>query len=228
MMTSESAAAGPEDSTFGQGQIQAGGSNDRVVSAWRQFYDHCFTIIGQSPSVRRLSDADREDCVQDVMIEIVRRFGEASDRPSPDPNQITGWIRTVSRNKAVDIARRRFRGREVPMAEGGGPIDPSAAAPGVEAEADAGSYVSLVWEALLALDHKVPVTSYLVFYLHTIEGWHYDEIADLFQITAEQARARSHRVKKKFADQLALAERRREKAAGRNDSDSASRPESSL
>ncbi|MFO0957348.1 MAG: sigma-70 family RNA polymerase sigma factor [Isosphaeraceae bacterium] len=205
METSDRAAFDPEDSTLGHGQIQAGGLNAQVESVWGQFYEHCFTIIRQCPNVRRLSDADREDCVQDVMIEIVRRFGEASNQPSPDPRQITGWIRAVSRNKAVDISRRRQRRNEVFLGEG---ADPAAAEP----KADAGSYVSLVWEALLALDHDVPVTSYLVFYLHTIEGWPSDEIAELFQITAEQARVRSHRVKKKFATHLAVAERRRDRA----------------
>lgn len=202
----DDASIDPEDSTIGQGQIQAGRPNDRVESVWSQFYEHCFSIIRQCSSVRRLADADREDCVQDVMIEIVRRFGESSGQPSPDPRQIAGWIRAVSRNKAVDIARRRQRRNEVHIGDGVGPADPAAAEP----SADAGSYVSLVWEALLALDHEVPVTSYLVFYLHAIEGWPYDEIAELFQITPEQARVRSHRVKKKFANHLAVAEQRRE------------------
>ena len=67
-----------------------------------------------------------------------------------------------------------------------------------EREEVQGEYVSIVWEALLSLDAQVPVTSYLVFYLRTIEGWDIPEIGDLFQISAEKARARCHRVKKKF------------------------------
>ena len=35
---------------------------------------------------------------------------------------------------------------------------------------DQGEYVSLVWEVLIALDQKVSATSYLVFYLRTIES----------------------------------------------------------
>src|SRR5262249_12081859 len=47
----------------------------RLVGVWDQFYAYCFAIINECPGVRRLSFADREDCVQDVMTEIVRRFG---------------------------------------------------------------------------------------------------------------------------------------------------------
>ena len=199
----------PEDSTLGHGQIRAGASDPRVVSAWDQFYEHCFAIIRRSPGVRRLNESDRDDCVQDVMMEIVRRFREAADRPSPDPNQIAPWILTVSRNNAADIVRRRQRRPESQFQDGagneqGGP--PEQAAP-ADSGPDPSEYVALVWEALVALDQEVPVTSYLVFYLHTIEGWPYDEVANLFQITDEQARVRCHRVKKKFA---ALVDRKRD------------------
>ena len=70
-----------------------------------------------------------------------------------------------------------------------------------------GEHVSLVWESLLSLDHKVPVTSYLIFYLHTMEGWKIREIAELFQISPDQVRARSHRVKKKFGSIIETKER---------------------
>jgi RNA polymerase sigma factor (sigma-70 family) len=202
----------PEDSTLGHGQIKAGASDPRVVTAWDQFYEHCFTIIRRSPGVRRLNETDREDCVQDVMMEIVRRFREAADRPSPDPNAIAPWILTVSRNKAADMVRRRMRRPETQFQDGAGGSqgEPPDLTARDEAGPDPGEYVALVWEALVALDQEVPVTSYLVFYLHTIEGWPYAEIAGLFQITEEQARVRCHRVKKKFA---AIVDRQRDESA---------------
>ena len=106
-------------------------------------------------------------------------------------------------NKAADIIRRRYRKPEVlfetvPVAS---VLDSVGHGPD-EREEVQGEYVSIVWEALLSLDTQVPVTSYLVFYLRTIEGWDIPEIADLFQISAEQARVRCHRVKKKFGSIL--------------------------
>ncbi|MGE3818766.1 MAG: RNA polymerase sigma factor [Isosphaeraceae bacterium] len=164
---------------------------DALGDAWDHFYAHCAAIIGGCPSVRRLSDSDREDCVQEVMCEIVRKFGER--RPEALSEELPAWIRTVSRNKAVDIVRRRSRKQEVGFDDGSGEAIPDEGPSLEQAE-----YVSLVWEALVSLDQKVPVTSYLVFYLHTIEGWDFNEIAELFQLTPGTARTRAHRVKEKF------------------------------
>jgi len=172
------------------------GDDLRLVRVWDHFYAYCFTIINQCPGVRKLSAADREDCVQDVMMELVRRFGVRE--PEELREELTGWIRVLSRNKAADIMRRRYRKPEVAFDDGSGEfvLDKGAAKEG--AEIVEGEYVSLIWEALGSLDSQVPVTSYLIFYLRSLEGWKISEIATLFQISPEQTRARCHRVKKKF------------------------------
>ena len=168
----------------------------RLEGVWDQFYAYCFAIINECPGVRRLPAADREDCVQDVMMEIVRRFNAPGTGARPENFDL--WLRAVSRNKAADLVRRKFRKPEVSFDDGVGAAVLDLG--GNDAEAGAGhpEYIALVWEVLIALDHHVSATSYLVFYLRTIEGWDVPEIADLFQMSAEQARARCHRVKKKF------------------------------
>jgi RNA polymerase sigma factor (sigma-70 family) len=187
------------------GTGRAGG--EALATAWDQFYAYCAGVIVRCPSVRRLSTADREDCVQEVMMEIVRKFG--APRPGPIPGELPAWIRAVSRNKAVDIVRRRYRRPEVGFDDGSGEkILDNEPADG-EVQLGRGEYVSLVWEALVSLDQKVPVTSYLVFYLRTIEGWSITEVAELFQISPEQARARCHRVRKKFSSILKTKEKKR-------------------
>ena len=179
--------------------------SERLSLVWDQFYAHCSTIIHACPSVRRLSIVDREDCVQEVMVELVRRFGER--QPDSGQDHLTKWIRVISRNKAVDIVRRRYRKAEVSFVDGAeeGIRDRDSSEIGPEQQR--GEHVSLVWESLLSLDHKVPVTSYLIFFLHTMEGWKIREIADLFQISPDQVRARSHRVKKKFSSIVEAKER---------------------
>ena len=162
--------------------------------AWEQFYAYCLDIIGQSPAVKRLSGPDREDCIQDVMTEIVRHFGTL--RPETILEDHAGWIRVLSRNKAIDIVRRRLRHPEILFDDGVGaslarPDDPEN--PGNLKSSEA---ISLVWEVLLSLDQKVPVTSYLVFYLRTIEEYEVAEIAELFSLTQDQVRSRCHRVRK--------------------------------
>lgn len=172
------------------------GDGEALATVWDQFYLHCSATINSCPGVRKLSDADREDCVQEVMLEFVRRFGERWEEASRE--HLTGWIRLTSRNKAVDIVRRRYRKPEVGFDDGAGDALVDHGTTGENPDAMRTADVSLIWETLLSLDHQVPVTSYLIFYLRTIEGWDIPELAELFGITAEQVRIRCHRVKKKF------------------------------
>jgi RNA polymerase sigma factor (sigma-70 family) len=180
-----------------------------LPEVWDHFYAYCFTIISECPGVRKLSTTDREDCIQEVMVEIVRKLG--TQTPEEARTELTGWIRVLSRNKAADIMRRRYRKPECSFEDGAGcsVLDSVGLGPD-EREDVQGEYVSIVWEALVSLDTKVPVTSYLVFYLRTIENWDIPEIAELFQISTGQARARCHRVKKKFGSILKTNERSRE------------------
>lgn len=171
--------------------------NPRLSVVWDQFYAYCFTIINQCAGVRKLTSVDREDCIQEVMMEIVRRFGVW--RPDEIREELTGWIRVLSRNKAADIVRNRYRKPEVFFDDGSGEKVLDTGPSRDHAEVVEGEYVSIVWEALLSLDTQVPVTSYLIFYLRTLEGWDVPEIAELFQLSPEQTRARCHRVKKKFS-----------------------------
>ena len=168
----------------------------RLASVWDQFYAHCSAIINATPGVRKLSAVDREDCIQEVMLEFVRKFGERG--PAPGDAHLTGWLRLTSRNKASDIVRRRSRKPESGFADGAGEAIVDRGASAASFDATRAEHVSLIWETLLSLDHKVPVTNYLIFYLHAIEGWKIPELAELFAITSEQVRFRCHRVKKKF------------------------------
>jgi RNA polymerase sigma factor (sigma-70 family) len=179
---------------------------EKLAAVWDCFYSHCHTIINECPGVRRLSSSDRDDCIQEVMLELVRKFGE--QQPDAGQDNLTSWIRTISRNKAVDIVRRKYRKPEVMFDDGSGEKLLDRGASSVDSDLTRGEYVSLIWETLLSLDHQVPVTSYLVFYLHAIEDWKIPEIAELFQISPDQVRARSHRVKKKFSSILETKERK--------------------
>jgi RNA polymerase sigma-70 factor (ECF subfamily) len=169
-------------------------------AAWDHFYNHCISIIQTCSSIRRLAEADREDCMQEVMTEIVRRFGDGhAEAPQAD---VKGLLLTLSRNKAADIVRRKYRKPETPFDDGAGGSVPAGSRSRPDS-IDRSDAVSLVWEALTCLDLEVPMTSYLAFYLRTIEDWSIPEIAELLGLTPEQTRVRCHRVKKRFAEILA-------------------------
>jgi len=170
------------------------------AGAWEHFYVFCTEIIIQSPAVRRLSPSDREDCIQDVMMELVRKFGD--ERPESIKDEHVGLIRTLSRNKAVDIMRRRYTRPAATFEDGTGSGLSAGEDSGITKVLSQGETVSIVWEALLKLDQEVSVTSYLVFYLRTIEGWEVEEIVDLFGMSADQVRSRCHRVKTLFGEAL--------------------------
>jgi RNA polymerase sigma factor (sigma-70 family) len=177
----------------------ASSPDPRVLGGtWDRFYEYCFAIINQCPGVRKLSSADREDCIQEVMVELVRRFGEG--QPGENPEGLTGWIRVVTRNKAADIVRRHYRKPEVGFDDGSGE---AVMAPGEEVKAGLGlgDRVSLVWEALALLEEEVSMTSSIAFFLRTIEGWSVTDIAELMEMTPEQVRARLHRVRTRL-DQI--------------------------
>lgn len=171
-----------------------------LAGAWEQFYVYCIDVIVRCPAVRKLSPSDREDCVQEVMMELVSKFGNR--RPEKIKTDHAGLIRTLSRNKAVDMMRRRYSKPESSLGEHGGDSVPDRAHADDDSSLTQGESISLVWESLLRLDQKVPVTSYLVFYLHTIEGWEIPEIVELFGMTGDQVRSRCHQVKTKFAETL--------------------------
>ncbi len=170
----------------------------RLEDVWDQFYAYCMAIISSCPHVRRLSAPDREDCVQDVMMVIVRRFDKAKlhERPA----HFEAWLRLVTRNKAADVFRRKRRKPMDAFHDGSGEtlLDPV----NLDAKLSQPEYIALVWEALLTLDKEISATTYLVFYLRSIEGWDVTEIAELFQLSNEQTRARCHRAKKKFEEIL--------------------------
>lgn len=180
----------------GQGLRPEPGGEVRQA-AWDRFYDFCFKIINNSPGVRKLSTVDREDCVQEVMLELVRKFGEGHIEGLED--EIGGWVYVVAGNKAADIARRRTRKPEVGFDDGSGEAVPAESGP---AALDVGESISLVWESLLALDQQVTPSSYVVFFLRTIEEWSVPEVAEMMGMTPEQVRFRTHRVKARFAEIL--------------------------
>ncbi len=173
--------------------------SDPRAGAWDRFYAHCFRIINQCPFVKRLNTADREDCVQEVMIEVVRKLGQ--QEPDEAGEALTPWIRVVSRNKAADMTRRRIRNPVIAFDDGAGAAlvsKPSESAPALP-EQDS---LAILWEALVTLDEEVTMSSYVIFYLRTIENWPITEIAEVFKLTPEQTRFRCHRVRKRFGSIL--------------------------
>lgn len=155
---------------------------------WDHFYEFCEGTIRTALAFRPIQQADREDCCQDIWVELL------STRMSKfRGGNLRSWLAALARNKAIDLVRR---GRRHPVglvfdAEVGTPGDHDGPCPADEARA-------VVWSTLATLEPHVEPRSFLVFFLRWIEGWSFVEIADALDLTPGQARSRHHRTKERF------------------------------
>jgi len=168
-----------------------------LVEAWEQFYRSYEPRLRAFLEKCRLADADLEDCLQDVWVEVVAHLGHFQH--DPRRGRLSTWLTTLARNKAVDSIRRRSRhsmqslGRddEVPLADL--PLGP-------EADCERRWAQARVRGALAKLADHVPVRSFRVLYLRWIEDRNVAEIATALDLTPDQVRLLAHRMKERFRD----------------------------
>jgi RNA polymerase sigma-70 factor (ECF subfamily) len=166
-----------------------------LTDAWNQFYDFCNPMIARAVGVHRLSEADRNDCVQEVWGEIIARL--VHFQYDPARGRLRTWISTLMRNKVVDLIRRRARQRQGALSDAvqaslvGLNTDPAVVL-------EQRTTQDLVWEALDELARSVSNRSYRVLHLRWFEGRTVPEIADTLGLTPNQVRFRHHRVKRKL------------------------------
>src|SRR5262249_13401906 len=143
----------------------------------------------------RLPDADREDCLQEVWVEVVAHLGRFQH--DPRRGRLSTWLTTLARNKAADSIRRRSRHPSQPLEEGDALalLDP---VPGPVADCERRWTQARVRGALEGLAERVSECSFRVLYLRYIEGRTVAEIADVVGLTPEQVRLRAHRMKRRF------------------------------
>ena len=168
-----------------------------LSAAWDGFYGF------YAPRIRRflgrwpLSEADRNDCLQDVWHEIVAqltRFEHDAGRA-----RLSTWMMTLAHNKAVNVIRRQSRhaiesldDRDVPVA-----TDPRADPAATYERRRTQDEVRGVLDDLAG---RVSSSSFLVLYLRWIEGRSTAEVADALELTPQQVRFRTHRMKRKFRE----------------------------
>ena len=153
-------------------------------------FDDYDGVIRSALARRPIQEADREDCRQEVWLELLAtRIGRFRG------GDLRAWLATVSRNRANDVLRRARRRPAVDVTA----IDPpSSEESALASRADEAR--ALVWAALRALEPLVHPVNFLVFFLRGMEGWSFAEIGEAFGLAPSQARLRYHRVKQKFRD----------------------------
>ena len=165
-----------------------------LSQAWDDLY------AAYTPRIRaflrryRLSDDDREDCLQDVWGELISHL--ADRRHDSRRGRLSTWLMTVARNKAVDtIRRQRYCAR--PLEDATMIVDPSSDPPTAYALASTEAQMRSV---LTELSAQVPALNFQVFYQRTVEGRSGAEVADALGLKPNQVRFRLHRTRRKFRD----------------------------
>ena len=131
-----------------------------LVEAWNRFYGSYAPRVRAFLRRSGLPRADRSDCSQEVWKEVVAHLGHFQH--DPRRGQLSTWLMTLARNKAVDSIRRRHQllvGLDEDAVELVGP-DPDPAA-----ECDRRTSQVEVRTVLAALSRQVSATSFQVLYL---------------------------------------------------------------
>jgi RNA polymerase sigma-70 factor (ECF subfamily) len=165
-----------------------------LAEAWKRLYEFYAPRIRVFLRKCGLPDEDLKDCAQDVWKEVVAKLAHFhQDRTRA---QLSTWIMTLARNKAVDSIRRRNRhiSRALDDNDAGVPPDPN---PGPAAEYERRRTLVEVQSVLAELASQVSPASFQVLYLRWIEGLPTAEVAAALELTPQQVRFRSHRMKQK-------------------------------
>lgn len=164
---------------------------------WDQFYERYDPLIRRvvrSTLRRGASDADTEDCVQEVWAELVTKLvGLDYD---PRRGQLSSWLFTFARRKVIRFIHRKSRHPAQQLTDPAATVadrdgDPSIACGRRENR-------QLVRHTMARLRTRVSEVNYQVLRLRWIDGRTSAEIAAEVNLTQDQVRYRLRRMKRKF------------------------------
>jgi RNA polymerase sigma-70 factor (ECF subfamily) len=168
----------------------------RLAAAWEAFYGSYAPRIRKFLRRWALSEADRNDCLQEVWHEVVSQLGRFGH--DPGRARLSTWLMTLARNKAVDVIRRRSRHPLESLDDSGeaAALDPG---PDPSAEYERRRTLARVHRVLAQLSSQVSPMSFQVVYLRWIEGRPTAEVAAALALTPGQVRVRTCRMKRKVS-----------------------------
>jgi RNA polymerase sigma-70 factor (ECF subfamily) len=100
----------------------------RLREAWEHFYGCHKPLICTFVAAFHLSEADRNDCIQEVWKEVVVKLVEF--RCDAERGRFRTWLLVLARHKAAHVVRRRVRHPAMPLeAEAPSPTAPATRPP---------------------------------------------------------------------------------------------------
>ena len=170
---------------------QGGQPEPRWASAWDEFYRTYAPLVIRLANSQFGTIGDPEDGVQDVWQAILAKLDDY--RPDPERGPFRAWLLVVARRRLAD--RRRSENRRFPSRTGdeslpdiaGREPDPATVCERHEDYAQAKQLLKL-------LENQVSPLSYQILALRAIEERPVPEVARIVDLTADQVRARHHRM----------------------------------
>jgi RNA polymerase sigma-70 factor (ECF subfamily) len=139
-------------------------------ASWREFFERYWRLIYQAALREGLSDADAQDVVQEVVLQVSRQIGSFRYDPG---RSFKGWLLRTTHWKVMDVHRRRARGG------GGLPDDPGDCVVRME-EASVPAELEMRWDSewelalmqagLASLRREVRAEHFQVFDLLVLQG----------------------------------------------------------
>lgn len=171
--------------------------DDAERGCWQRFYERYDPLIRRvvRSSLRRgPSDADAEDCIQEVWAELITKLAELDY--DPRRGQLSSWLFTFARRKVIRFLHRTSRHSARQLADPAATLagrdgDPSIACTRREDR-------ELVRRKLAELRARVSDVNYQVLHLRWIDGRTSAEIAARVNLTQDQVRYRLGRMKRKL------------------------------
>ena len=166
---------------------------------WERFYRRYDPFIRRVVRAWQLSDADTDDCIQEVWAELITKL--AGVNYDPRRGRLRSWLFTFVRRKVIRFLRRKSRHSAQSLADPAAMLvsrdcDPSTACQRQESR-------QLVRRMLAVLRTQVSDTNYQVFHLRWIDGRSSAEIAARVNLTQDQVHYRLGRLKRKLRTLIA-------------------------
>ena len=165
-------------------------------AAWREFFERYWRPIYHTALREGLSEAEAEDVVQEVVIQVTRKLADFRYDPA---RSFKGWLLRTTRWKVMDQFRRRQRAGSVPVATeapAAAPRDEQAVPAELEARWETEWETALQAAALQRLKQQVSAEHYQIFDLHVLKERSVGEVADALGVARATVYVVKHRLVK--------------------------------
>jgi RNA polymerase sigma-70 factor (ECF subfamily) len=170
--------------------------NSKLLAAWERFYQIYDPLIRRFVAAFRVLEDSRDDCVQQVWTELVRKL--RGFRYDARRGLFRSWLYRITHSKAVDLHRHRVTHHTETLNHHAAVLLPGRESdPAAECERQ--GQREMVRQVLAELRCQVSKCSYQVLHQRWIEGRTVAETAAGLGLTSAQVWYREHRLKRRLS-----------------------------